>query len=135
MSAIAAITIADGKGSPVNHTYNPILSGLTAQFRTADGALPLIGQETITIRQKVVNPQVQSVVINLDLPALETATGANSSGYTASPKVAYTNRVSVTFMLPNRGTAAQRTDLRVLLKNLLANAQVVDYVDNLQPAY
>ena len=135
MSAIAAITIADGKATPVNHVYNPILSGLTSQYRTADGSLPLVGQEVISIRQKVVNPQVQSVTVALDLPALETATGANSSGYTASPKVAYTNRVTCTFMLPNRGTAAQRTDLRTLLKNLLSNAQVVDFIDNLQPAY
>lgn len=135
MSAIAAITIADGKATPLNHVYNPILSGLISQYRTADGSLPLVGQEVISIRQKAVNPQVQSVTVALDLPALETATGANSSGYTASPKVAYTNRVTCTFMLPNRGTAAQRTDLRTLLKNLLGNAQVVDFIDNLQPAY
>lgn len=135
MSAIAAITIADGKATPLNHVYNPILSGLISQYRTADSSLPLVGQEVISIRQKAVNPQVQSVTVALDLPALETATGANSSGYTASPKVAYTNRVTCTFMLPNRGTAAQRTDLRTLLKNLLSNAQVVDFIDNLQPAY
>lgn len=135
MSAIAAITIADGKATPENHTFNPIESGVASMYRTGVSTLPLIGQEVIRVTQKKVNPQVQSVVVALDLPALETATGENSEGYTAAPKVAYVNRCTLTFMLPVRGTAAQRTDLRTLVKNLLANAQVVDAIDNLTPSY
>lgn len=135
MSAIAAITIADGKGTPENHVYNPIESGLSSIYRTNVTTLPLIGQEVLKVMQKKVNPSIQSVTLALDLPALETATDANSSGYTAAPKVGYVNRVTVVFMLPNRGTAAQRTDLRTLLKNALSNAQIVDAIDNLTPAY
>lgn len=135
MSAIATITIADGKGTPENHVYNPIESGPQSMYRTAVSTLPLIGQEVLKVHTKKVSPQVQSVTLMIDLPALETATDANSSGYTAAPKVAYTNRVTCTFMLPVRGTAAQRIDLRTLLKNALANAQVIDAVDNMTPAY
>lgn len=135
MSSIATITIADGKATPENHVYQPITSGNDSLYRTQVSTLPLIGQELITAKMKKVNPNVSSVVVGIELPALETATDANSSGYTAAPKVAYTNRVTVTFMLPNRGTAAQRTDLRTLIKNLLSNAQIVDLVDNLTPGY
>lgn len=135
MSAIATITIADGKGTPENHVYNPIESGLQALYRTQNASLPLIGQEVLKVHTKKVSPQVQSVTLMLELPALETATDANSSGYTAAPKVAYINRATCTFMLPVRGTAAQRTDLRTLIKNALANAQVIDAIDNLTPAY
>lgn len=135
MAAITAITIADGKGTPLNHIYNPINSGNDALWRTSDGALPFIGQERVTVKLKAINASVNSVVVGLELPALETATDANSSGYTAAPKVAYVNRVTMTFMLPNRGLPAQRTDLRTLAKNLLANATIVDYIDNLAPAY
>lgn len=135
MSDISTITIADGKGTPENHVYQPINSGNDSLFRTATSTLPLIGQELITAKIKKVNPNVNSVVVGIELPALETATDANSSGYTAAPKVAYVNRVTMTFMLPTRGTAAQRTDLRTLAKNLLANAQIVDFVDNLTPGY
>lgn len=134
MSDITTITIADGKGTPLNHVYQPLTSGMDMSFRTESGQ-PLIGEETVSVRIKKVNPQVNSVVVSLELPALETATDANASGYTAAPKVAYVNRVTMTFMLPVRGVAAQRTDLRVLAKNLLANAHVVDAVDNLRPAY
>lgn len=135
MAAIAAITIADGKGTPLNHVFNPIASGIESMFRTANADLPLVGQEKLALRMKKVNPSVDAVVIGLELPALETATSANSSGYTAAPKVAYSNRATVTFMLPARGVKAQRTDLRVLLMNLLANPQVIDYIDNLTPSY
>lgn len=135
MSAIAAITVADGQATPVNHVYQPIESGLSSFYRTQTSSLPLIGQESIRVTQKAVNANVKSVVVSLELPALETAASANSSGYTAAPSVAYTNRVTCSFMLPNRGTAAQRTDLRTLLKNLLANAQVVDAIDNLTPPF
>lgn len=135
MSNISAIAIADGKGTPVTHTYQPIESGLNSLWRTEDSSLPLIGQEKITCVIKKVNPNVMSVVVGLELPALETATAANSSGYTAAPKVGYTNRATCVFMLPIRGSAAQRTDLRTLVKNLLANAQIVDAIDNLKPAY
>lgn len=135
MSSIATITIADGKGTPENHVFQPINSGNDSLYRTQVSTLPLVGQELITAKVKKVNPNVNSVVVGIELPALETAANANSSGYTAAPKVAYTNRVTVTFMLPTRGTAAQRTDLRTLIKNLLSNAQIVDLVDNLTPAY
>lgn len=135
MSAIAAITIADGKGTPENHVYYPITSGLKALWRTSVSTLPFVGQEPLSLSQKDINPQIKSVTLTIDLPALETATDANSSGYTAAPKVAYTNRVTCVFMLPNRGTAAQRTDLRTLLKNALSNAQIVDAIDNLTPAH
>lgn len=135
MASIAAITIADGKGTPENHVYNPIESGTESLWRTEVSTLPMIGQETLKVSIKKINPQVQSVTLALDLPALETATDANQSGYTAAPKVGYVTRVTCVFMCPIRGTAAQRTDLRVLLKNALANAQVVDAIDNLKPAF
>lgn len=135
MSSIATITIADGKATPENHVFDPINSGNDSLYRTKVSTLPLVGQEQITAKIKKINPNVSSVVLGIELPALETATDANSSGYTAAPKVAYVNRITMTFMLPTRGTAAQRTDLRTLAKNLLANAQVVDFVDNLTPAY
>lgn len=134
MASIANIVIADGKATPLNHTYVPIQDGPESILRTQDSTLPLIGQEVIKVKVGAVNVNVNKTELSIDLPALETATAANSSGYTAAPKVAYTNRVVVSFMLPTRGTAGQRTDLRVLLKNLLTNAIVIDAIDNVVPA-
>lgn len=135
MSQIAPIVVADGKATPVNHTFGPV-SVNPAQYRESITGLPLVGQGVagLTFRSGS-NATLQRVRVMLALPALETVTGQNASGYTAAPKVAYENSVIVDFILPVRGTADQRKDLRVLLSNLLKDAQVVDAVDNLNVPY
>lgn len=136
MSAIANIAILDGQGTPATHTFYPVQSDPIALYRENLPALALIGQGTasLEIRSKV-HDSLQRIRVVLALPALETATGANANGYTAAPRVAYTNTATVDFILPARSTAAQRKDLRVLLSNLLLDAQVIDTVDNLNRPY
>lgn len=136
MSAIANIAILDDQGTPVTHTFYPVQSDPSALYRENLPSSALIGQGTISleIRSKA-SDSLQRVRAVLALPALETATGANANGYTAAPKVAYTNTATVDFILPARSTAAQRKDLRVLLSNLLLNDQVIDVIDNLNRPY
>lgn len=136
MSAIANIAIQDGQAAPVTHTFYPITSGSDSSWRENQASLPLIGQGTVVQVLKLDSKNgLNRVRLVLDVPALETATAANSQGYTAAPKVAYSNRVTVEFILPSRGTAAQRKDVRVLLSNLLKDATVVDTIDNLNMPY
>ena len=136
MSAIGNIAIQDGQGSPVTHTFYPVKSGEASFFRENQASLPIIGQGTISV---VVKPDqkggLNKVRVTMDLPALETATAANSAGYTAAPKVAYSNKVTMEFFLPSRGTAAQRKDLRVLIADLMTDAQVIDALENLNIPY
>jgi hypothetical protein len=137
MSAIANIVINDGQATPVAHTFYPTASDPDAQFAENLSGIALIGNGNIKVSVKRVAQDggMNRVRIVMALPALETASAQNSAGYTAAPKVAYTHTVSADFILPNRGTAQQRKDLRVLLANLLANAQVVDAIENLARPY
>lgn len=136
MSAIAPITINDGAATPLAHTFNPFQSSPDARYREASTGVALIGQGQLWITVKGdAKSQLNKVTLTLDLPALETATAQNASGYTAGPKVAYDNKVVATFFLPSRGTMQQRKDLRVLFMNALANAQIVDSIDNLALPY
>lgn len=137
MSAIAAIVINDGQATPVAHTFNPVQSTPDQLYREALSALPLIGQGRVSIAEKFNQSAdgISKVRTKLELPALETITAQNSQGYTAAPRVAFTHTVVTDYFLPNRGTAAQRKDLRVLNINLQGNAQVVDLVDNLAVPY
>lgn len=130
MAAISTIVINDGKATPVAHTFNPVQSAPDAVYREGLSSLPLIGQGVIDLRTRT-QGELNRVKVTLKLPVLETATGANAQGYTAAPKVAYHSTANVEFILPSRGTAEQRKDLRVMLANLLLNAQLVDNVDNL----
>lgn len=136
MSAIAAITINDGAATPVAHTFNPVVSSPNAIWRENINGLALIGQGSV--KCSVIPDKgngLNKVRLTMDLPALEVVTGQNSSGYSAAPKVAYSDKVNVDFILPSRGTGQQRKDLRTLLINLLANAQIIDAIENLNAQY
>lgn len=132
MANIANIVIADGAATPVNHTFHPIQASPDALFREGISSLAMVGQGRIGLRSvSPASASLQRVSMTLELPALETVTAQNADGYTAAPKVAYTNTVKVEFLLPARGTTQQRKDLRVMLRNLLADTQIVDLVDSL----
>lgn len=136
MSAIANIAIQDGQATPATHTFYPVASGNDSVWRENQSALPLVGQGTVHQTLKLDSKTgLNRVRLVLDVPALETATAANSQGYTAAPKVAYSNRVTVEFILPSRGTAAQRKDLRVMLSNLIKDGTIVDTIDSLNMPY
>lgn len=136
MSQIAPISVADGKSTPVAHVFNPVTSTPEAMYRESVSALPLIGQGVlITQLKSQPTAAVQRIRVKLTLPALETASGQNAAGYTAAPKVAYSNDVILDFVLSSRGTVDQRKDLRVMLSNLLRDAQVIDLIDNLNAQY
>lgn len=136
MSQIAPISVADGKATPVVHVFNPVTSASEAMYRESISSLPLIGQGTLVTNLKSQpSAAMQRIRIKLSLPALETASGQNAAGYTAAPKVAYSNDVFIDFVLNSRGTVDQRKDLRVMLSNLLKDAQIVDLIDNLNAQY
>jgi hypothetical protein len=136
MSAIGNLVIQDGAGSPVTHTFYPIQSGQLSLFRENQAGLPIVGQGVISVAVKADQKGgLNKVRVSMDLPALETATGANSAGYTAAPKVAYSNKVTMEFFLPSRGTAAQRKDLRVLIADLMTEALLIDAIENINVPY
>lgn len=139
MSAIASIAIVDGQSTPVTHTYNPIQSIDPATYcRNGDTAVPVVGQERILLSLKMgaqASEAISRAKVTLRIPVLETPSGGSSSGYVAPPKVAYYMQATIDLFLPNRSTAAQRKDLRVLMANLLNNAQVVSLVDTMERPY
>lgn len=132
MSAVATIAIQDGAATPVTHSFFPIQAGKLAIWRENLSSLPLIAQGMISL-QLVLDAKggMNKVYKVLELPAQETQTGANSQGYTAAAKIAYTHKAKTEYFLPSRGTSAQRKDLRVLNMDLDTDPQVIDAIDNL----
>jgi hypothetical protein len=136
MSAIASMSCNDS--ASVTHVYTPIQT-VPAEYRNiANTAIPTIAQEVVdVVVKKASNPEgINRVIVTLKMASLEnTASGVGADGYTAPPKVAYFNLVKCEFLLPNRGTTLQRTDLRTLIISLLAKTNIIDAVDNLSPPY
>lgn len=134
---LAAITINDGKATPVSHVFTPTkISGSTAVLNERVASGIAIGYPML---QFSVTPAdafngVNRVDLKIAMPQLEVISGSDA-GYTPAPAVAFTDTVKVSFLLPGRSTTANRKDLRVLLINALQNSIVVDAVDNMAPAY
>lgn len=139
MAAIAPITINDGQATPVAHVFNPIQTADPITWsRNGDANVPVVGQEQLLMSLKngaKTSEAVNKARITILVPVLETPSGGSSSGYVAPPKVAYFQQVNIEFLLPNRGTPAQRKDLRIMASNALLNAQAAALIDNLEKSY
>lgn len=128
MSAQANITVFDGAAPPVSHTFVPISSteeallGTVARWREASLSVPLYANARITTLVKKLNKNGQTrVELRVEIPIMESISGQNAAGYTAAPKVAYTNQVSFVAYFNERATIQERRLAKQLVANLLNN--------------
>lgn len=135
MANITNLVINDGATTPVAHTLNPISAGQNSFWRDSITSVPLVGQISCRVLSKNdTGSGLNKVKVIVDVPVLETITGTSTqSGYQAPPKMAYSCKASVDFILPSRGTLQNRKDLLALLKNALANIQIEEAVTILAP--
>jgi hypothetical protein len=124
MSAQANIVAFDGAATPVTHTFTPAgalidsTDGFTAMWREINAALPTYAQIQIKTTQKQLKSGVWRVSLTAAVPVMESISGQNAAGYTASPKVAYTNTVSLVGYFSERATPAERRLARQLVINM-----------------
>lgn len=139
MAAIAPIAIQDGQATPVTHTFNPIATTPATYHRNGLTGVPTVGEEEILVslsrKPGSAAESINKARITIKVPVLETTAGGTVAGYEAPPRVAYFVQANLEVMLPNRSTEAQRKDLRVMLKNLLSDTQVVNVIDKLELPY
>lgn len=132
MSAIANIAIADGAATPVTHTFVPVQTNPNPVWNDTDAAKPyLASQYRVSIVRKASDSTkgLTRVRITLVLPTMGTGVALPAS------EVDYSHQAVIEFTMPNRGLKQERKDIRTLIKNLLADAQVIDVIDELHAAY
>lgn len=132
MSAIANITVNDGAATPVAHTFSPVQSNPNPIWRDTMASKSYLASQfgiTAVSRRSDSTKGLTRVKLTLQLPTMGTGVSLPAS------EVDYTHQVTVEFICPNRGVKQERKDTRVLLANLLADAQVVDMIDELRAAY
>lgn len=137
MAAIAAITVLDGKTTPASHVFNPIETNPALYRENGDSSIPSEGQNDMVLALRPAQgvSGINKVQITLRIPVLETVSGSTIGGYTPSPEIAYHMQVKVELLLPARTTGAQRKDARVLIANILGNAQVISLIESLEKPY
>lgn len=125
MGAQVSITAFDGASTPVSHTLtavgvsvDPKTSEVVALWREGIASLPLYAQITLETRSRKLPTGVYRVASTLEVPVMESVSGQNTAGYTAAPKVAYTNKyVNIAFE-HERSTISEHRMTRQLAVNI-----------------
>lgn len=126
MSAQVNIVAFDGAAVPVSHTFNPISNSaengeLVAVWRESNLSLPLIAQPSVSLKKRTLKNGIQQVSLMVSVPVMEAVTNQNAAGYTAAPKIAYTNTYVLTGYFNERASIADRRLARMLLVNIANN--------------
>lgn len=126
MANIANITVFDGAATPVSHTLVPVsiraeAGAITATWREALTGLPAEAQVRYSETMRILKSGVVEVRCRVDVPVMEAIAGQNSSGYTAAPKVAYTDSDEWVKRAHPRSTIAGRRLSKQLLTNISNN--------------
>lgn len=137
MSQRANITLTDAATTPVNRVYYPAMSkegALTFVDRTQAVS---IGQNRLTLEQRVPTRQLRShkVAWKLETPILEQTSPSTATGIQPAPTVAYSLIGKVEFVFPDRCTLQERKDILAQVRDLVDEAIVTSQVHDLDLIY
>lgn len=126
MAQLADIAVYDGAATPVLHTLvaegtSRVGSTMSVTWREKLATVPDEAQVYAILKLETLKSGVKVVSFEVGVPVMESINGANISGYTAAPKVAFVDRdVHVKYMHP-RSTVLSRQICSQLARNLLNN--------------
>ncbi len=124
MSQQANITVFDGAASPVSHTLvnedivRSADGSTIANWKESLSGVPDYAQIRLRQGKRKLSNGVWQVYTRGEVPVMESVSGVNSSGYTAAPKVAYTDTVQVTGFFHERSLVTGRRLVRQLVLNV-----------------
>lgn len=130
MASQANITVFDGAGTPVSHTFAPIDNKVLkdgtryALWREYNAALPTEACQYIECYQKKLAGGVLETKWFVYTPVMESVGSQNAAGYTAPPKVAYYEKDGYVKQSHPRSTGAIRNTNTQMLRNLISNVAV-----------
>jgi len=126
MATMNSISVYDGASTPVLHTLSAISvtregQKVTADWREQSLTIPAYAQVNAAITTQKLPSGVFKVDVKVNVPVMESVSGQNSAGYTAAPKVAYTNTLVLAGYFHERSTITDRRLARMILTNILNN--------------
>lgn len=127
MSQLANITAFDGAATPVSHTLvgesvEKLADGtIVVKYKESLAGVPDYAQVRVTQTKKKLPSGVFRVTSRAEVPVMESIAGQNTSGYTAPPKVAYTDTVEVVGYFHERSVVTGRRLARQLAINVAGN--------------
>lgn len=132
MAARTTIVLADGQGTPVNHSFTPTqdAKGGVSVFQDKVGGIPS-GYPLLLLKfdeppayvpgQRMSGNRIYKSDVRIIVPTLETVSN-NSAGYTPAPVPAYACMYRIQSFIPERANTQERKNTRAFAKNWLAHA-------------
>lgn len=142
MATFANIVLADALGTPVNHTFVPAqFKDNVFEWQDQSAASNPLGvpvgfnriQASATM-SKDTNAGKGKFALDLRyiMPTLETVSNSTQSGILPAATWAYDCAVFTKMVVSSRSTLQNRKDLRKMIALLLANTQILDWVETYQ---
>lgn len=130
--------LSDGKATPVVHTFNPAkpdLSGAQVWEEKSSSGI-ILGSSYLKIdvkRPRNNAAAMQRVHVNLSVPVMVTSTPPGASAPVTT--VDYVDYISFEGAFSQKSTTQDRKDLRMMLVDLLQEAQFIAIFDNLEGSW
>jgi hypothetical protein len=127
MTAQANLVAFDGASTPISHTLvgESVVrendGTITARWKESLVGVPDYAQVRHTQTRRKLPSGVWRSTARSEFPVMESISGQNASGYTAAPKVAYTDTMESTGFNHERSTVAGRRTVRQFHINVLGN--------------
>lgn len=138
MAAFAALTLADGAATPVNHTFAPVKIDTNGVARWVDkvGGIAL-GFPTVTLSMRDPNKgsRAYKFTAKVVVPVLEVTSPSTMTGIQPAPTKAYDMLWNIEGVMPERSTLQERKDAFAFVKSFLANAVATAAVNDLESPY
>lgn len=141
MASQGNLTINDGQGTPVAHTFyaagagwKDSLKAILAQWVDRSQAAAVgYWKASLSFKAPQSGSKNYHVIVKTETPILENVTNSTVSGIAPAPTIAYDPISSTTFSIPERSTTDSRKDQLAIHRNMLANAVVTSAVVDLEP--
>lgn len=126
MASIATVTVFDGAASPVQHDLIAVsvtrnAGKILANWREALPTIPTEAQVWMSLSQETQKGSLVVTEAVIGVPVMETVTNQNAAGYTAAPKLAYTDKNKWTGYAHPRSTITSRRIAKQLMTNFSNN--------------
>lgn len=127
MAQQANITVFDGASTPVTHTLQgdgverDVGSAQVATWVEQLSGVPNYAQVRATQIKRKLKSGVFNVVSRIEVPVMEAVSGVNAQGYTAPPKVAYTDRFEIVSYTHERSVETTKRIAMQMLINWVNN--------------
>lgn len=140
MPAIANVVLADGQGTPVNHTFAPAKTQADSALLEDRAAGIYVGFNKLSLTLVRPNGAANGsrnlkLSMKIETPKLEVVSNNTVTGIAPAPTVSYRPTAELIFTFPERCSLQDRKDLQAYVKNWLSHSFATSAIETFELPY